>query len=167
MGKDGWGATKQIAKRSGSALAVGAPAPAAEAAPVLSRPASTKPSREVSIDDLDGTKWTFGDIKKGTADNYFPADYGGGRLVIKLNKLTPGGDDLVRAPFPAGPYKDPATGTLMAIKQIRKGRLSALPKKAAPQKYPSGWGQREDGPEPPDVAPPLRRRLARPPRSVR
>lgn len=109
MGKD-WGATKTIAKRGAGGAA---PAPAAEAAPVLSRPASAKPSREVSIDELDGTKWTFGEIKKGTADNYFPADYGGGRLVIKLNKLTPGGDELVRAPFPAGPYKDPATGTLL------------------------------------------------------
>ena len=113
MGKDGWGATKQIAKRAGGALAVGAPAPAAEAAPVLSRPASTKPSREVSIDDLDRSKWTFGELKKGTADYYFPADYSGGRLVLKLNKLTPGGGDLVRAPFAAGPYKDSATGALL------------------------------------------------------
>lgn len=113
MGKEEWAARKQIAKRAaGGAPAAAAPA-AAEAVPVLSRPASTKPSREVSIDDLDGSKWAFGELKKGTADYYFPADYNGGRLVLKINKLSAGGDDLVRAPFPAGPYKDPATGALL------------------------------------------------------
>ena len=107
-----WGATKTIAKPAAAPALAPAPAAArAESAPVLSRP--SKPSREVSIDDLDGSKWTFGELKKGTADHYFPADYAGGRLVLKLNKLSPGGDDLVRAPFPAGPYKDPATGALL------------------------------------------------------
>jgi hypothetical protein len=105
MGKD-WGATKTIAKQP----AASAPA-RAESAPVLSR--ASKPSREVGIEDLDGSKWTFGELKKGTADYYFPADYNGGRLVFKLNKLSVGGDDLVRAPFAAGPYKEPSTGALL------------------------------------------------------
>ena len=108
-----WGATKSISKRPPAAAVAAAAAAAAapEAAPVLSKP--SKASREVALDALDGGKWVFGDIKKGTADHYFPADYAGGRLVIKFNKLSPGGDDLVRAPFAAGPYKDMSTGALL------------------------------------------------------
>lgn len=80
--------------------------------PVLQRStsvATSGPKRETPINELTRTLIKFGEVKKGTADRFVPIDYNGRQLVLGLGTLP----KYMRAPFKAGPTKDPSTGTIL------------------------------------------------------
>lgn len=81
-------------------------------APLLQRSHSVAtggPMRETQIRELDRKMLKFGELKKGTADRFIPVDYKGKQLVLSFGTLP----NHVRAPFKAGPTRDPATGTIL------------------------------------------------------
>ena len=80
--------------------------------PVLQRSASVAtggPKRETQISELKREFLKFGEVKKGTADRYIPLDFKGKQLILSLGSLP----DYKRAPFKAGPTRDPGTGTVL------------------------------------------------------
>ena len=76
------------------------PKPIAPQAPPVGARAG---SDGIYIGDFDLTKVSFGELRKGTSDSFFPFLYDGQEMLLKL-RLCKNPSDWIRQPFEAGPY---------------------------------------------------------------